>query len=142
MKMTMMRVWVCAGIVALLSACAAQKSDTAGTTMTKSGQVEPVTLEFEGTIARIDADDGWLTVQRLPVSRTFQVPASCRVSMPDRPDAALADLQVDDPVTVAYTEVNGELVASRIAHGGMAAKREKHEQFERLDEMLNPSPTQ
>jgi hypothetical protein len=137
-------IWI--GMAIMVWSCAetssTHKSAAVPATLTKDGTVEPVSAEFKGTVAKVDADKGLVTVQRLPLSKTFKVAANCQISTPTNATASLAELKVNDPVTVAYATVGEELVASRIAHGGTAMKREQDEKLERLDEMLNPSPNQ
>lgn len=119
---------------------ASHKPATATTTITKEGEVVPEATEFKGTIAKIDADRGLVTVHRLPLSRTFKVAADCQIRTPKNDAAVLTELKVDDPVVATYAEVGGDLVANRIVHEGMAIKRENEEKLQRLDEMLNPTP--
>ena len=103
---------------------------------------EPTDLEFDGLIDRIGADGATITVQHWPLSKTFRVPPDCEVDISTNVNARLAELKVNDPVSVIYTEVGKELVASRIVRRGKAYSQEQQEKMERLEEMLNPSPNQ
>ncbi len=54
----------------------------------------------------------------------------------------LAQLKVNDPVAVAYSEAGKDLVANRIVRRGKAYEQEQREKMERLNDMLYPSPNQ
>lgn len=103
---------------------------------------EPVGLEFDGTIGRIDADNETITVDHWPLSKKFHVPSDCEIDISTNVNVTLAQLKVNDPVTVAYSEIGKELVATRIVRRGKAYNEEQQEKMERLDDMLNPSPNQ
>jgi hypothetical protein len=64
------------------------------------------------------------------------------VAIPDKQVATLADLKTDDPVIVSYEEIGGVLVADRIERRSKEYIKEKQEQWERLDKMLNPNPNE
>ena len=98
--------------------------------------------DFEGTISRIDAEKGLVTVEHWPLSKTFQVPPSCLIDILTNENAVLTQLKVNDPVVVMYSEAGGNPVAKRIVRRGKAYEQERREKMERLDEMLNPSPNQ
>ena len=135
------------GAAATLSlSCAEQRSalrpPTAETTVTENGRIVPSNAEFEGTIGRIDAEAGLITVQHWPMSKVFKVTAECQIDTLTNASAVFAQLKVADAVVVTYAEVGKDLVASRIVRRGRARDREDEERMERLDEMLNPSPNQ
>ncbi len=144
MKTKILHAVLAAGMALVMTSCAgnsaSSKPASAGATMTKEGEVVPEAMEFKGNVAKVDAERMLLTVQRLPLSRTFSVPADCRIMTPTNDTAVLTELKVDDPVVVRYDEVDGKWVANRIVHSGMGAKRENEEKLQRLDEMLNPNP--
>ena len=134
--------WVC-----MMAGSCAERSTANGPTVAKlvtpgNANPEPTDLEFDGLIDRIDADGASITVQHWPLSKTFRVPPDCEVDISTNVNARLAQLKVNDPVSVIYTEVGKELVASRIVRRGKAYSQEQQEKMERLDEMLNPSPNQ
>src|SRR5882724_9720971 len=118
------------------------KSSPTTATVTAKGEIVPSNTEFEGTIGRIDAEAGLITVQHWPLSRTFRVAPDCQIDILTNASAVLAALKVQDAVVVTYAGVGKDLVASRIIRKGKAHDREQEEKMERLDEMLNPSPNQ
>jgi hypothetical protein len=133
-------------VVVLGVSCAdratARKPMTTGATVTGKGEIEPANTEFAGTIGKIDAEKGSITVEHWPLSKTFRVPPECRIDVLTDANAALTQLRVGEAVVVTYSEGGKELVASRIVRKGKAYDQEQKEKMERLDEMLNPSPNQ
>jgi hypothetical protein len=146
MKYSAIQIAIGLGAVLLSFSCAEQssvlKSSPTAAIVTDKGKIVLSDTEFEGTIARIDAEAGLITVQHWPLSRTFRVTPDCQIDILTNATAVLAELKVEDAVVVTYTEVGKDLVASRIVRGGKAHDREQEEKMERLDEMLNPSPNQ
>ena len=138
---------VAIGLGTILVSCAdltpATKPTDAGmTTAAANGNPEPGDLEFDGTIERIDADNGSITVQHWPLSKRFRVPPDCEIDISTNANVTLAQLKVNDPVAVAYSEVGREFVANRIVRRGKAYTEEQQEKMERLNDMLYPSPNQ
>jgi len=107
-----------------------------------NGNPEPASLEFDGTIDKIDVDNGAITVEHWPLSKKFKVPPECEIDIATNGNAALAQLKVNDPVSVAYSEVGKDLVANRIRRRGKAYDQEQRGRMERLNDMLYPSPNQ
>ena len=103
---------------------------------------EPPSLEFDGTIDKIDAENGSITVGHWPLSKKFKVSPECEIDISTNAPATVAQLKVNDPVIVAYSEVGKELVANRIVRRGKAYEQEQRGRMERLNEMLYPSPNQ
>ena len=140
--------WVAlaAGVAVFTASCAEDihplTPSSPGGTVTTTGAIAPATTDFEGTISRIDAQNDLITVGHWPLSKRFRVPPECQIDVLTNANATLAELKVDDPVTVTYTESGRDLVASHIARLGKAYDQEKREQMERLNDMLNPSPNQ
>jgi Cu/Ag efflux protein CusF len=134
------------GIGAIAMSCAettmVNKPADVGVMASENGNPEPASLEFDGTIEKIDADNGAITVQHWPLSKTFRVHAECEIEGSPNGNAALVQLKVNDPVSVAYSEVGNDLVATRIRRRGKAYNQEHREQMERLHDMLYPSPNQ
>ncbi len=118
------------------------KPKPAPTVVTADGKVAPSTSEFDGTISRIDAEAGFITVAHLPLTKTFKVTPDCQIDILTNSAATLAELKVGDAVSVTYAELGKDLVASHIARAGKAHEREEEEKLQRLDDMLNPSPNQ
>jgi len=146
MRYSVIQVVIGLSATILLFSCAERSSvlkpsPTAGT-VTEKGKIVPSNAEFEGTIGRIDAEAGLITVQHWPLSKTFRVTPDCQIDILTNASAVLAALKVQDAVVVTYAEVGTDLVASRILRKGKAHDREQEEKMERLDEMLNPSPNQ
>jgi Cu/Ag efflux protein CusF len=146
MKYSVIPVVIGLGAAILSFSCAEQSSvlkstPTAGT-VTEKGKIVPSNTEFEGTIGRIDAEAGLITVQHWPLSKTFKVTPDCQIDILTNASAVLAQLKTGDAVAVTYAEVGKDLVASRIARMGRAHDREEEQKRERLDDMLNPSPNQ
>jgi hypothetical protein len=146
MKYSAIRIVIGLGAVLLTFSCAEQSSvlkpSPTESTVTEKGKIVPSDTEFEGTIGRIDAEAGLITVQHWPLSKTFRVTPDCQIDILTNANAVLAELKVEDAVAVTYAEVGKDLVASRIVRKGKAHDREQEEKMERLDEMLNPSPNQ
>ena len=135
---------VCVAVVVVSCAdrATARRPMPAGATVTEDGEIESANTEFTGTIGKIDAENGSITVEHWPLSKTFRVPPDCQIDVLTDANAALTQLRVEEAVVVTYSEVGKELVASRIVRKGKAYDQEQEEKMERLDEMLNPSPNQ
>ena len=146
MRYSVIQVAIGLGAAILSFSCAERssvlKSSPTAATVTEKGKIVPSNAEFEGTIGRIDAEAGLITVQHWPLSKTFRVTPDCQINILTNASAVLAALKVEDAVVVTYAEVGKDLVASRIVRKGKAHDREQEEKMERLDEMLNPSPNQ
>jgi len=111
-------------------------------TAAEKGKVEPASFEFDGTIDKLDVENGILTVQHWPLSKKFRVPPECEIDVSTNANAALVQLKVNDPVAVVYSEVGNDFVANRIVRRGKAYDQEQREKMERLNDMLYPSPNQ
>jgi Cu/Ag efflux protein CusF len=146
MKYSVIQIGIGLSVAILSFSCAEQSSllkpAPAGAMVTEKGEIGPANTEFEGTIGRIDAEAGLITVQHWPLSRTFRVTPDCQIDILTNASAALTQLKIGDAVAVTYAEVGKDLVASRISREGKAHDREQEEKLQRLDEMLNPSPNQ
>ena len=146
MKYSVIQITIGLGVAILSFSCAEQtsvlKPTPTAATVTEKGKIVPSNTEFEGTIGRIDAEAGLITVQHWPLSKTFRVTPDCQIDILTNATAVLAQLKIGDAVAVTYAEVGKDLVASRIVRKGKAHDREQEEKMERLDEMLNPSPNQ
>lgn len=134
------------GVGALVVSCAETTTLTkpadVGIMASENGNPEPAGLEFDGSIVKINANNGAITVQHWPLSKTFLVPPECEIEGSSNGNATLVQLKVNDPVSVAYSEVGKALVADRIQRRGHAYDEEQREKFERLNDMLYPSPNQ
>lgn len=134
------------GLCTIAMSCADRTGGTkppdAGMTSAANGDLEPASLEFDGTIEKIDVGNGAIIVGRWPLSRKFRVPPECEIDVSTNASATLVQLKVNDPVIVAYSEVGKDLVANRIRRRGKAYDEEERGKFERLNDMLYPSPNQ
>lgn len=146
MKYSVIPVVILLGATVLSFSCAEQSSvlkpSPAAATVTDKGKIVPSNTEFEGSIGRIDAEAGLITVQHWPLSKTFKVTPDCQIDISTNANAVLAELKVGNAVVVTYAEVGKDLVASRIVRMGRAHDREQEEKMDRLNDMLNPSPNQ
>lgn len=89
------------GVGASAVSCAdravATKPTDDGMVMVAKGNPELESLEFDGTIGKIDADNGSITVERWPLSKKFRVPPECEINVSTNANATLAQLKVNDP---------------------------------------------
>lgn len=130
------------GAVSCADRAAATKPTDAGMAAAAKGNPRPASFEFDGTIDKIDVDNGAITVGHWPLSKKFKVPPECEIDVSTNAHATVAQLKVNDPVIVAYSEVGKDLVAKRIVRRGKAYEQEQRERMERLNDMLYPSPNQ
>ncbi len=147
MKRSVIQITIGLGVAILLSfSCAEQSSvlkpTPASATVTDKGKTVPANTEFEGTIGRVDAEAGFITVEHWPLSKTFKVTPDCQIDILTNASAVLTELKAGDAVGVTYAEIGKDLVASHIIRKGRAHDQEEEQKRERLDEMLNPSPNQ
>lgn len=146
MTRSMIQVVIGIGVVAVALSCAEHSSrlqpTAAEATVTEKGEIATANTEFEGTIGKINADKGLVRVEHWPLSKTFKVPPDCQIDVLTNANAVLTQLKVGDAVRVSYSEVGQDLVADRIVRKGKAYDQERKEKMERLDKMLNPSPSQ
>ena len=146
MKQSVIHMAIGMGVAVAALSCAEHplvlKPTTAETTVTAKGEIAAATTDFEGTIGRIDVENGIITVEHWPLSKTFKVPADCRIDILTNASATLVELKTGDAVVVTYGGTGKDLVASRILRRGKEYDKERSEKFERLDDMLNPSPNQ
>jgi len=143
MRCYLIRIIIGIGIAVMTESCAEHRPSAKEPAAMERTPIAPPPLgDFEGTISRIDAEKGLVTVEHWPLSKTFQVPPSCLIDILTNENAVLTQLKVNDPVVVMYSEAGGNPVAKRIVRRGKAYEQERREKMERLDEMLNPSPNQ
>jgi Cu/Ag efflux protein CusF len=106
MTTTILRtLWVTA-ILATCSVCTKAAEQLAGDAGQKS---------WTGTVTEVDARERTVRAKKFLSSRTFNIPENCAFSINDKKDAALGDLRPGHKVCFAYQDVNGVLVANRIA---------------------------
>jgi len=146
MKQNVVHIAIGMGVALIALSCAEHslvlKPTAPETTVTEKGEIAPANTDFEGTIGRIDAENGIITVEHWPLSRIFKVPPECRIDIPASASATLVQLKAGDAVVVTYGGTGNDLVASRIVRRGKEYDEERNEKMERLDDMLNPSPNQ
>ncbi|HVM61147.1 MAG TPA: hypothetical protein VMV72_09805 [Verrucomicrobiae bacterium] len=135
-------VWACVMAGSCVNQTMGTGPGSGGTVTLSDAAVENAYLQFDGVIGKISADNGSITVEHWPLTKTFKVPADCEIDISTNANATVAQLRVNDPVSIAYSEVGKELVANRIVRRGRAYEREQREKMERLNDMLYPSPNQ
>lgn len=82
------------------------KQAAAGTTRDRS---------WTGTVTCVNAQDNTLRGKRGFFTKTFDLGGKCPISTVDKKEAALSDLRPGERVTIHYQDVEGVLVARRIA---------------------------
>ncbi len=70
---------------------------------------------WSGTITCVSSQDNTLKAKSGFFTRTFELGEHCPISTVDKKEAALSDLRSGDRVTIRYQDVEGVLVARRIA---------------------------
>jgi Cu/Ag efflux protein CusF len=100
--------------VALAFASVVRAEETATPTPAPAAPAKANTHEATGKITAVDAKAGTLSIKRKNAEVTFTIAKDCKVSLPDKADATVADLKVGDKVTVTYTEEAGAKVAQKI----------------------------
>jgi hypothetical protein len=142
MKWHFFRGLCAAGLIAGLAAC--QHAQPAASVRAETGAPESAKPStYSGNISRIDRAGRIVTVKMLWGRKTFEVPPECEIIARSKPEGALADLQVGDPVQVAYVQSEGLLVARRIAIKGVTpAEKQEAVQEERIEKILTPSPSE
>ena len=69
---------------------------------------------YKGTITAIDATEKTVAVKGLMLNKTFNAAEACKVSLEDKPEAALDKLRPGHKVEVFYQNTRGVLVANCI----------------------------
>ncbi|MGC3959715.1 MAG: DUF5666 domain-containing protein [Verrucomicrobiota bacterium] len=77
---------------------------------------------YQGTISAIDAVEKTVSVKGTMFSKTFNTAEACKISLEDKPAAALSDLRVGQKVDVHYQNVLGVLVAGEIVQHNLELK--------------------
>jgi Cu/Ag efflux protein CusF len=129
-------------LAAIVLSCAHHAQTVGNSSSSKPVKQADENKTFAGSIDRISQKAGMVTVVHWPLYKTFQVGPDCEIVIPGKDNATLEDFHMDDLVMVSYEKVDDVLVATRIARRSEAYIREKQEQRERLEEMLNPTPNQ
>jgi hypothetical protein len=147
MKTRLLQTATAVCLAAFVAGCAtAQRSQATGNQVGSPPvqQVEKAnrTLEFAGSVDRINEKAQSITIVHWPLYKTFQVGPKCEFFIPGRDTATLSDFHIEELVMVSYERIDDVLVATRIARRSEAYIREHQEQMERLEEMLNPSPNE
>ena len=142
MKWHFFRSWCVAGLVVGLTAC--QHAQPGASIRAETDAPEAVQAStYSGNISRIDQTGRIVTVRMLWGRKTFEVPPECEIVARSKPEGALTDLQVGDPVQVAYVQSEGLLVAQRIAIKGVTpAEKQEAVQEEQMEKILTPSPSE
>ena len=77
---------------------------------------------YKGTVSALDAAEKTVSVKGAMRSKTFNTSDACKVSLEDKPDAALSDLRVGQKVEVHYQSAQGVLVAGQITQHNLTLK--------------------
>lgn len=77
---------------------------------------------YKGTVSAIDAVEKTVTVQGAMLSKKFNASDACKVSLEDKPEAAMSDLRVGQKVDVHYQNAQGVLVAGQIVQHNLMLK--------------------
>ena len=72
-------------------------------------------LSFVGTVEAIDAETRTLKAEHLLTDRRFHLADDCPIVINGKPDGKLSDIRIGDTVMFNYENVDGVLVANRIA---------------------------
>ena len=74
---------------------------------------------FEGSVTAVDVPDNTLAVKGWFLTRNFNLGHDCKVTLQDKPIAALSDLRPGQQVDIRYQNDNGVLIATGIAQHDM-----------------------
>jgi Cu/Ag efflux protein CusF len=96
-------------------------------------------LDFTGTIEAIDAGAGTLKARQMVGGKTFKMGEDCPILVEGRTGAKLRDLRIGDKINFQYEDVDGVLVANRIALEGPAAPTAEAARPVRKEAMNSPS---
>jgi Cu/Ag efflux protein CusF len=97
-------------------------------------KVEQGSLTFSGTVEAIDATTGTLKAKKAMTNRRFRIGDDCPIIVDGRAGGKLSDLRIGDKLSFDYEDVDGVLVASRIARENSAsAPAPSPEQFTRTE---------
>jgi Cu/Ag efflux protein CusF len=92
---------------------------------------KPKAETFSGAIRTLDVEKKVMTVEAMPLSKTFGIAPDCEVTTKDKPKASLEDLKIGSVVHVTYETANGILVAHRIEQQGPPPETDKTTAFVR-----------
>jgi len=90
-------------------------------------RVEQMSRMFTGTIDVIDAETRTIKAQHLFSEKKFKLANDCQIIVGGRMDGKLSDLRIGDKLSFHYEDVDGVLVANRIAREGSLARMERRE---------------
>lgn len=87
-------------------------------------KIEQKAEKFVGTIQAIDGETRTVKAKSFLAQKKFNLADSCRIVVPDKPDARLRDLRIGDRVEFSYEEADGVLVANRVGRDAHASETE------------------
>ena len=116
MKTTLLRTMAAVSVTALLLAiCSQAYGDVASPEKYQT---------FKGTVVKVDDKDRTLKAEHFMADRRFHLADDCPIVVNGKPDGKLSDLRIGDTVMFNYENVDGVLVANRIARETGPAKPE------------------
>jgi Cu/Ag efflux protein CusF len=87
-------------------------------------KVEQSSLVFSGTVEAIDATTGTVKAKQVLASRKFKLGDECPIIIDGRAGGRLSDLRIGDKLSFHYEDVDGVLVANRVARENSPRKSE------------------
>src|ERR687888_1192753 len=95
----------------------------AGLQPARAAEAKTEPKHVQGQIEAVDTTANTLTIKHEKETMTFSVPADVEFGGVGKKKIALADLKVGDHVLVHYTEQAGKLIAHKIGHVNLKAKK-------------------
>lgn len=78
-------------------------------------RIEQASSTFTGTVEAIDADARTIKAQHLFSEKEFNLAKDCPILFDGKSEGKLSDLRIGDKLSVQYEDIDGVLVATRIA---------------------------
>lgn len=118
MKTSTLRTWTTVGLAVLTTAAFTAAADQAPATQSQKTTAKTYT----GMVKGVDAKDRVVTVKRLLATKRFNAGDSCVITLVDKNANSLEGVRAGQKVTLAYEEVNGVPVASRLTQEALLHK--------------------
>lgn len=97
--------------------------EESGSPMTR--RIEQLTPTFVGTISAIDAGTKVVKARDFLDEKKFNLADDCKIVIGGKPDGDLSALRIGESVSFSYEDVNGVLVAGRIAQEATSGEMRK-----------------